>query len=202
MPVVPKVMSKLMAVKAASTLMSGSKLPAIEAAISSAVCQYILSSAVVNSTNVAIGPGSGTQTGKIIGLIPTFMSKMMLLKAFSLGLTGKDLGKLLNAVSFGIVNGLKTAVLQGVIIGAGPGTGIGRITGLTPFVLQKLILAQEAFRAIAGSKSRDLASCVAFGACTYIKTFGIVVVTNIGVTSPPPVGPIPFPAAPGFGKLI
>ena len=202
MPIIPQVMTGLMAVKAASNLMSGSKLPAIEASVSYAACQYILTSAIVNSTNVAIGPGSGIQTGKIIGLIPYIMSKSMLLKAASKGLSGKDLGRLFSAISFGVVNGLNTAVLQGVIIGAGPGTGTGKITGLIPSALQGIILAQEAFRAISGSQARALAGCIAFGICIHIMTFGLMTITDIGVAAPPPVGPIPLPAVPGFGKLI
>ena len=202
MPIIPQVMTGLMAVKAASNLMSGSKLPAIEASVSYAACQYILTSAIVNSTNVAIGPGSGIQTGKIIGLIPYIMSKSMLLKAASKGLSGKDLGRFFSAISFGVVNGLNTAVLQGVIIGAGPGTGTGKITGLIPSALQGIILAQEAFRAISGSQARALAGCIAFGICIHIMTFGLMTITDIGVAAPPPVGPIPLPAVPGFGKLI
>lgn len=202
MPLVPPTMTGLAMAKAASNLIAGSKLPSIVSAVTSATCQYLLAAATVNTVNVAVGPGSGTQTGRIYGLVPALMSATMQLKAASLGLFGRDLGKIFGCVSFGVVNGLNLAVVQGVIIGAGPGTGTGKILGLVPVALQGLILAQDAFRLIAGSKTRDLASCMAFGICTHIMTVGTVVVTDIGVFTPPPVGPVPVPAAPGFGRLI
>ena len=193
-------MQALIQLKAASQLMSGSKLPAIVSAISSATCQYILTIPVVNSTNTVLGPGAGTQVGRIVGLMPSIMSTTMLLKATSQGLTGKDLRKLCSAISFGVVNSLNFVIMQGVVIGGGPGTGVGKITGLVPSVLTAMILAQDFFRLISGSKIRAIMSSVAFGICNHIMTFGTVTITNIGVVAPPPAGPVPI-VAPGIGRF-
>lgn len=201
MPLLPPAMQGLIQVKAASKLMAGSKLSPIVSAISSATCQYILLSSIVNSVNTVMGPGAGTQIGRITGLSAQAMSSMMLMKAASQGMAGKDLKKMFDAISFGVVNALNMVIMQGTVIGGGPGTGIGRVSGLIPSALTGMIMAQEAFRMIAGSKLRGAASSIAFGICTHIMTFGIVNITCIGAFTPPPVGPVPIPTAPGIGRF-
>lgn len=202
MSLVASSMKSLILLKASSQLIAGNKLSDIVAAISSATCQYILSASTVNSTNIALGPGSGTQTGRITALVPKAMSSMMLLKAASAGLSGRDLRKLFDAISFGVVNSMKTVVLQGTIIGAGPGSGTGKIIGLVPKGLESLILSQEYFRLISGSKLKAIVSAIAFGICNHIMTTGIVTTTDIGVAASPPVGPVTIPVAPGIGRLV
>jgi hypothetical protein len=182
--------------------MAGSKLPDIVSAVSGATCQYVISSAIVNSTNIVTGPGVGTQTGRVVGLIPQQMSTLMQLKAASSLITGKDFGKLCDAISFGVVNAMNSVLLQGTVIGGGPGSGTGKIMGLIPTALTTLILAQEAFRLISGNRLRDIVSAFAFGICTHIMTVGTVTITNIGVASPPPAGTFVLPVAPGIGRLV
>lgn len=202
MPYVPTAIQNLIQLKASSKLLSGNKLPSMVSAISAATSQYILSTAVVNSTNIALGPGSGTQIGRIAGLVPTSMSSLMLLKATSKGLSGRNIRDFFDAVSFGVVNAAKSIVMQGTIIGAGPGTGTGKIVGLVPTALETLILSQSSFRLISGQKLRDMVSCAAFGICNHIMSTGTVTITDIGVAASPPVGPITIPAAPGVGRLV
>ena len=196
-------MQNLIQLKAASDLMAGNKLPDIVSAISTATCQYITASAVVNSTNIVLGPGAGTQTGTVTGLVPQAMSAMMLLQATSQGLSGKNLPMLFDAVSFGVAISVMTSVLvQGTVIGGGPGIGTGKIIGLVPMGLQTLILTQAIFHLLSGSKIREIVSSIAFGICNHIMTAGTVVLTDIGFFTPPPIGPIPIPGAPGIGKLV
>jgi hypothetical protein len=191
-----------MQAKGASELLSGTQFPSLVSAVSSAACQFILSTAIVNSTNSALGPGSGTQTGYIQGLIPTAMSSLMQAKAASLALSGLNALNLFDAVSFGVCTGMSTAVLQGVIIGAGPGTGTGKIVGLVPTGLEALIFAQTAFRLISGKSIRDLISAMAFGICNHIMSSATVLCIDIGVAATPPAGPVLIPAAPGIGRLV
>ncbi|RKY82316.1 hypothetical protein DRQ07_01665 [candidate division KSB1 bacterium] len=202
MPLISQSIKGLITLKASSKLLSGDKLSALVTAISNATAQYVLSAAIVNSTNIALGPGSGTQTGRISGLVPNTMSSLMMLKASSAGLSGRDIRKLLDAVSFGVVNSMKSVLLQGVIIGAGPGTGTSKITGLSTSALQKLILAQSFFRQISGNKLRALISAMSFGIINHIMLSGIVNITDIGVAASPPVGPVTIPTAPGTGRLV
>jgi len=202
MPLVPTAIQGLITVKASSKLMSGSKLPHLVSAVSNATSQYILAASIINSTNIALGPGGGTQTGRITALVPSTMSLLMMGKAASQGLSGRDIKALFDSVAFGVVNSLKAALLQGTIIGAGPGTGTGKITGLVPTSLETLILGQSFFRLISGDKLKAMISCMAFGICNHIMTTGVVTVTNIGVAAGPPIGPVTIPAAPGIGKLV
>lgn len=201
MPYVPSAIKSLIQLKASSRLMSGSKLPDMVGAIASASSQYILSASTVNSTNIALGPGSGTQVGRIVGLVPSAMSSLMMLKSAALGLSGRDIKKFYDAVSFGVVNAAKSIIMQGTIIGAGPGTGTGKIVGLVPTGLETLIFAQSAFRLLSGQRLRAMISCVAFGVCNHVMTTGTVTITDIGVAASPPVGPVTIPAAPGIGRL-
>jgi len=202
MPLIPQSMQSLIQAKAASQLMSGSKFPSIVSAISAASCQYILAVSTVNSTNIALGPGVGTQTGTIMGLVPTAMTSLMQAKALSRGISGRDTMKLFSSVSTGVCTSMKSVILQGTIIGAGPGTGTGKILGLVPTGLETLIFAQSIFRLISGRNLKDIISAIAFGICTHIMTTATVLCTDIGVAAGPPVGPVPIPAAPGFGRLV
>lgn len=201
MPLLPPVMQGMIQAKAASQVVVGSKLPALVSAISMATCQYVLVSSIVNSTNVAMGPGAGTQIGRIVGLMPNMMSKLMLMKAAASGISGRDTRKLFGSIAFGVCNAMKTVIMQGTIIGAGPGTGTGKIIGLVPTALSAIIMANAAARIIAGTKLPAISSAIAFGICTHILTNAIVTITDIGAAAPPPAGPVPVPAAPGIGRL-
>jgi len=185
--------------KAASQLLAGNKFPFIVSAICSATCQYILSSAVVNSMNTVIGPGYGTQAGVIVGLVPDSMSSLILLKGQSMGIGGKDFRKLCDAVSFGVVSSMSSVTMQGSVMGGGPGIGTGTISGLIPSALESLIYQQEIFRLIHGVSMRKMISAIAFGICTHIMAASVII-TDIGTPAPPPVGPIPV-VAPGIGIL-
>jgi len=201
MPLAPSSIKALIITKASSKLVSGSKLPDMVTAISNATADYILSVSTVNSTNIALGPGAGTQTGKISALNPTTMSAQMMLKAGPKGLSGRDLKKLFDAVSFGVVNAMKTVVLQGTIMGAGPGIGTGKITGLVSTTLKAAILGQSFFRQVSGDKLGALIDCMAFGITNHIMSVGVINVNNIGAAAGPPAGPVTIPTAPGIGRL-
>ena len=172
-------------------------------AISSAVCSYFTVAPIVVSTNIVTGPGAGTYTGKVVGLLPSAMSSLMMLKLTSAGLLGRDVKKLFDAVSFGVCNTLlTTAIAQGTVIGGGPGAGQGKITGLIPSALQNLLHVNLAGKLLSGSKSMALSSAMAFGICTHIMTTGVVITVCMGAFAPPPAGPVVIPAAPGPGRLF
>jgi hypothetical protein len=195
-------MQGMILAKAASQMVAGSKLPNLVNAICMGTCQYILSVSTVQSTNIALGPGAGTQMGRIMGLVPTAMSSMMLMKATASGLTGRDLNKLYSSVAFGVVQSMNMVIVQGSIIGAGPGSGQGKILGLVPTALSGIIMGMAAAQTIAGSKLQAIISAAAFGICTHIMSAGIVQLTDIGAAAGPPAGPVTIPVAPGIGRLM
>jgi hypothetical protein len=203
MPFVPTVMTSYMLSKAASYGMSGAKDQPLFSATASAVCSYIPMAATVVSTNVVVGPGSGTYTGKIIGCVPDLMSSMMLMKTASAGIMGTQMKRFLDVISFGVCQTmLTTAIAQGSVIGGGPGTGQGKILGLIPSVLEQVIMANLGGKLLFGSKTVPLVSAIAFGICSHIMTSATVMTTCIGSFAPPPTGPVTIPAAPGPGRLI
>lgn len=202
MPVVSAFMSTQMRLKAASLLITGSKYSPMVSAISSAVATYVVSASFVTSTNQVTGPGAGTFTGRLQGLSAPAMSKMMRLKATASLLTGRDIGKLFDSVSHGVVQALKTAMAQGAVVGGGPGSGTGKVLGLVPSALQGLIMAQMAAKGLTGSKASKLASAMAFGVCMHIMSAGMIRNTCIGAAAGPPAGPVMIPVAPGTGKLV
>lgn len=192
-----------MLAKAMSQSIYGSKLQPELSAVASAVCAYLSTSAQIQSINFVTGPGAGTYTGNVVGLIPSMMSSLMLAKAASTGMIGRHTRLLFDAISFGVCQTLlTTAIAQGTVIGGGPGVGQGKIIGLIPSILQQLIFANLSGKHLMGSKTINLCSAIAFGVCTHIQSSAIVNTTCIGVFSPPPVGPIPIPTAPGPGFLV
>jgi hypothetical protein len=202
MPLIPPVMQGMIIAKAASQMIAGSKLPSLVNAICMGTCQYVLSVGTVQSTNVALGPGAGTQIGTIQGLVPSTMCNLMTMRATVAGLTGCDIAKLYSSVSFGVVMALKAVIVQGSIIGAGPGSGQGKILGLVPNALSGIIMGFEAAQVLSGQKLPAIISAAAFGICMHITINGIVQLTDIGAAAGPPAGPITVPVAPGIGRLM
>lgn len=202
MPLVPTVVSGATNAKAASLTLSGSKLSSLVSAISTAVCTYVLSVGTSTSTNIVLGPGAGTKTGRVVGLVSSSMAQLMKAKAAASGLAGRDISKLFNSISTGIVQGFQTVIVQGSVVGGGPGSGTGKILGLVPNALSGLIVAQGALRILSGRDLSKLASAIAFGACTHIMANGTVTFTCVGAAAGPPAGPVSVPAAPGIGRLV
>jgi len=201
MPLVPSTITGSTMSKAASKGLTGSKLRDIVSAVASATSSYLMGTSVVQSMNIVIGPGAGTQTGKVIGLIPSAMSSIMVLKAVASGLTGKDSKNLFDSISFGVVQAMNSVIVQGAVIGGAPGTGTGKIIGLVPSALQGLIMVQLRGKLMFGSKTLLLVAAIANGICNHIMSTGTVQLIDVGAFAPPPVGPIPIPAAPGTGRF-
>lgn len=201
MPLAPTVMSTQMRLKGNTLTISGDKFQSFVTAVSNATAQYIISASTVNSTNIALGPGAGTFNGRISGLSSTTMANLMRVKASTYLLSGRDIKKLLDSVAFGVVQAMKSVVVQGTVIGAGPGSGNARIAGLSPTALEGLIITQMSVKLLSGSKMRKLVSAIAFGICSHIMSAGTIITTCIGAAAGPPTGPVTIPAAPGPGRL-
>jgi uncharacterized membrane protein len=189
-----------MMTKLSSSEIAGQKANPMLTAVSSAVCSYLLSAAVVQSINQVLGPGAGTYTGKIVGCIPTTMSSLMMTKTTSAKLVGKDTRRFFDAISFGICQSLMTTALaQGVVIGGGPGVGQGKITALVPSTLQNMIFSSLPGKKLQGSKINPFLSAIAFGICNHIMSAAVVQTICIGAVGIPP---ILIPAAAGPGKIV
>ena len=201
MPLVPTSITSLTQAKAASLLLSGDKLLSLVSAISNATAAYVMSVGMSNPTCTVVGPGAGTFTGQILGLTPQGMSAQMMLLAAPQGLAGRDIKKLFDSISFGVVQAMKTIIVVGTVIGGGPGIGQGKVLGVVAKGLEAQILAMEAVKLIGGAKLQPLISCIAGGICNHITQMAIVNAVCVGAFAGPPAGPVTIPAAPATGKF-
>lgn len=203
MPFVSQSMSGLMVAKGTGVQLTGQKFNPLVSATSSAISQYLPQVGTVNSTNIVLGPGAGTYIGRIVGVVPSTMSGLMVAKAAAAGLTGRNIKDLFDSVSFGACQTImSTGLSQGTVVGGGPGAGQGKIVGLVPANLQVLIMAQMAGKQIMGTKTMSLVSAIAFGVCNHVMSNATVITTCIGAAAGPPAGPVSIPAAPGPGRLM
>lgn len=201
MPLSSSALSALIIAKAGSSLIAGSKMTPYIRAIADATVQHLMTASTVTSVNMVTGPGSGTLTGRITGVNRLTMRSLIMNRLRLYRLAGRDTQRLVDAICFGVVQSLNTVVVQGTVIGGGPGSGTGRIVGLSPTIMEKLILAYLGPRVLIGEKQRQFISSVAFGVCTAIMSNAVVNTICIGVFSPPPAGPVPIPTAPGTGRF-
>jgi hypothetical protein len=201
MPLVPASIMGLAQSKASSLTLSGDKLQPLVSAIANATAAFIMSSGTSNPTCTVLGPGAGTFTGQIIGLTPSGMSGQMKLLASPQGLTGRDIGKLFDSISFGVVQAMKSVIVIGAVVGGGPGIGQGKVLGIVAKGLEAQILGMESVKVIGGDKLRPLVSCIAGGICNHITQAATVMATCVGAFAGPPAGPVTIPGAPATGKL-
>ena len=203
MPYIVPSMTGLVSVKGSSVLLTGQKFIPFVNATSRALCQYLTMVPISNSTNMVLGPGAGTFTGRIVGCSSMLMSNLMMTGASIKMLRGKDMKRFFDAVSFGVCTTLlTTGMVQGSVVGGGPGVGRGKILNMQPIVMQGLIITNLIGNTFVGSKIKELAYAIAFGCCMHIMTTATVINTCIGTFTPPPIGPIMIPTAPGIGRLI
>lgn len=195
-------MKGLVQAKSASKLLSGDKLSPFVSAASSAAMSYIKSTGTITSTNNALGPGSGTFIGRISGVSDKSMSNIMNLKAASSQMSGRDIKKLFDAISFGVAQAMKTSISQGTVVGAGPGTGNGKILGIMAKPLATAIMAQMGVKFLNGDKMRAMTNAVATGIQTHILSSARVSTTCVGAAAGPPAGPVTIPTAPGTGRFV
>ena len=200
MPLVPTTITATIVARAFSKGLSGKDLPKLASAVSNATVTYILTAGNLQMNHIVIGPGAGVGTGVLLGMSAPAMSALMLTKAASLKLMGRDAKKLYDSISMGVTLGLMAAVATGPVIGGGPGAGTGVVIGLIPSALKAVILPLLAGKLIFGSKIEQIASIIAFGIVTHISTVVKVSMTDVGAFTPPPVGPV-MVVAPSIGRI-
>jgi hypothetical protein len=202
MPLSPSAITGTAMAKASSLVLSGRDLQKLVNAVAQGTAAHVMSVGMSNPTCIVMGPGAGTFVGTIAGMTPQGMSGLMKLKATTQTLTGRDIGKIFDSISFGVVQAMKAVTVQGAVIGGGPGTGTGKIVGPVAKTLETQIMGMEAVKALGGEKLRPIVACVAFGICKHILQAATVSATCVGAFAGPPAGPVTIPAAPATGKLV
>ena len=135
---VPKAMSSFMLSKAYSKKLKGRDISKLCDAISNGVCQ-VLQGMILSGTAAGIAVGGGT--GRFTAVSVSALSKLMFLAMQSKQINGRDISKLCDAISFGIIKHLKTSVkFTTVVTGAiapVPPVGPVAVTGI-PSIFTKI----------------------------------------------------------------
>lgn len=165
----------------------------LASAIGTGIGNYLITPNLVTaSLNGVAGPLGSVTSVAVVGFEPNSMSAQMNRKARSLsvGLKGRDIGKLFNAISSGLVQVLSTMFVTGTAAGIATGAGTGRFATLNESALTNLINAQMSAKGFTGRDKAKLASCVSAGLVSQMKTVTLTL-TSAGAVAPvPPVGPV------------
>lgn len=161
-------------------------------AIASSVAKYlIIPNLVTCSLTGATGPIGTINSVAVVGLVPKVMSSLMVSKAYSKNLKGRDISKLFDAISNGIGQVLQGMVLSGTAVGIAVGGGTGFFTAVSDSALSKMMLSFMKLKKIEGRDISKICDCISFGITNHLKTsvkFTLVVSGAIAPT--PPTGPI------------
>jgi len=129
--IVPTVMQSLMTVKGASSGFSGRDLNKLSQAISNGISIQLMTMMLTGTTaGLAIGAGTATLTG----INSTVLGSLLKAAFASVGFTGRDMLKLADMISSGVVQHLQTSASFAVIatgaIAPTPPTGPVPIAGI------------------------------------------------------------------------
>jgi hypothetical protein len=114
---VPVAMSSMMLVKAASTMTVGKDTKKLFDAVSFGVCNTLLTTAMSQGTVVGGGPGAGQ--GKILNLIPTVLTGLIMANLAGSKLFGSKTMQIVSAIAFGVcIHIMSAGTLVTTCIGA------------------------------------------------------------------------------------
>lgn len=185
----------------ASKGMTGSMLSSFSMALGEGIVDSFKSMNQVITTDAGFMT-TGSGKGKLSGL----NEKML----FGLVAPSMLSGRIAGTQMVSMTQGICSAVVQHFMLmnmvdtthtGVALGTGIGKVTGLTPTVMTAAVISKMLSKNIAGTQLHPLVKAVSGGFCTHIMATGIVNVTIMG--SPAPLilaAPIPSSGV-GKGKV-
>jgi hypothetical protein len=157
-------------------------------------------SATVSGT---VGPIGSITNISVQGIVPTVMKSLMEVKGASSGFTGRDLGKLSQAISMGLSTQLMTMVFNGSAIGLAIGGGTAKFTSINVNALGSLLKVALAGVGFTGRDLSKLADMVATGVVQHLQTSATFPVVATGAIAPvPPTGPLAAVGIPSvFSKI-
>jgi len=194
-------LGKLIFAQCASKGMIGSEMANFSSAFGEGIVESFTTMNQVITTDVGVLT-AGAGVGKMSGLVPNALTGAVLPLMMGQGILGpnaKDLAEgICNATvmhfnAMNVVNTTHTTVALG--------SGVGKVLGLTPPVMQAAILAKLTAKGYSGTMMMPLVSAFAQGFCTYVMATAIVSVVITGTPAPLILGaPIPS-AGVGQGKV-
>lgn len=156
------------------------------------VCTPSITSGFLTGT---VGPVGTVTSVSVAGIVSTAMASLIKAKGAQNGFTGRDMGKLADAVANGVCSVLLTMILQGTTVGLAVGAGTANFVGLNANKLSADI--KLALPSFTGRDILSLADMVATGIVMHLTSSATFSVVAVGAISPvPPVGPIAITGIP------
>lgn len=173
-------------------------------AIASSVAKYlVLPNLVTCSLTGTAGPVGSINSVAVVGLVPKVMSGLMVSKAYSKNLKGRDISKLFDAISNGTCQVLQGMVLSGTAAGIAVGGGTGSFTAINASALSKMMFLNMQSKKINGRDISKICDCVSFGIANHLKTSVKFTTLVTGAIAPvPPAGPIAVMGIPSIFTKI
>jgi hypothetical protein len=192
MPIASQIISSAIQGQFALRKMTGRDIPKMAGVIGASVSKYLMIPNMVTcSLNGTAGPLGNINSVVVAGLVPTVMSGLMLSKAASKKMTGRDVKKFFDAVSGGLCQVLMGMVLSGTAAGIAVGGGVGSFTALSDQALSKLMYSMMLSKKLNGRDAANLCDAISFGLVNHLKTSVKFTTVVTGVIAPvPPAGPV------------
>jgi len=178
----------------------------ISSAVANALVTYALSTPnLINFTCSGVVGPVGQVVSLVIGpIVPAAMANLMYIKALSLGLKGKNILQLFQAISTGVSTHFQTAQVSGTTAGLAVGTGTGKFLNLVENNVYNLLKLNFLGKVIKGKNSGHIGQCIAFGFTNHMKQSPTVTVVVTGAIAPvSPAGPVAITGIPTvFNKIV
>ncbi len=205
MPVVAPLLSVSISSQMMAQGLKGRDGIKLSGAVASSLASYLTLPNLVscNLTGTA-GPVGNINSISVFGLIPKTMSSLMVSKAFSKNLKGRDISKLCDAISNGVCQVLNGMMLSGTAAGIAVGSGLGNFTAVNAGSLSGLMLANMQSKQINGRDISKLCDSISYGIVQHLKTSVRFSLLVTGAIAPvPPAGPVAVTGIPSiFTKII
>lgn len=171
---------------------SGRDAIKIASSVGTSLAKYItLPNLVTCSLNGTAGPIGNINSVSVIGLVPVTMSNFMYSKALSMHLKGRDIKKVFDSISTGIVQILIGMILSGSAAGIAVGGGIGTFSAVNEQALSKILFSELKLINLSGRDSKSFGDCISFGIIKHLQTSVKFTTVVTGAIAPiPPAGPI------------
>jgi hypothetical protein len=158
---------------------------------------------VTCSLNGTVGPIGSITSTVVVGLVSSAMSSLMQSKAALKGFKGRDVKKLFDAISNGLVIILYQMILSGKAAGIAIGVGIGTFTALNDSLMSKEMSSKMKIKNINGRDMQSLCDCISFGIVNHLRTAVKFQVVASGTIAPvPPTGPLAAVSIPSIYTKI
>lgn len=195
------ILGKLIFAQCASKGLVGMEMSNFSAAFGEGIVEAFTSMNQVITTDVGVLT-AGSGVGKMSGLVPSALTGIVLPLMLGQGMLGPNAKDLASGICTATVmhfNALN--VVQTTHTTVALGSGIGKVLGLVPAVMQAKILSKMASKGYSGTMMMPLVNAFSSGFCTYVMASAIVNVVITGSPSPLILGaPIPS-AGVGQGKV-